>query len=144
MEAVKLMRGKVGSEIELTIRRKKVKKALNFKLKREIIEVKSVDHKIIQGKNEIGYVRLKSFNENTDKQFFKIIEDMEKKTYPKGYILDVRNNPGGLLSQVINITDFFLKSGEMIVSTKGRKVSETRKFFSRKIDGINGKPVIKY
>ena len=92
------------------------------KLKREIIEVKSVDHKIIQGKNEIGYVRLKSFNENTDKQFFKIIEDMEKKTYPKGYILDVRNNPGGLLSQVINITDFFLKSGEMIVSTKGRRV----------------------
>ena len=142
LEAVKLMRGKVGSEIELTIRRKKVKKALNFKLKREIIEVKSVDHKIIQGKNEIGYVRLKSFNENTDKQFFKIIEDMEKKTYPKGYILDVRNNPGGLLSQVINITDFFLKSGEMIVSTKGRRVSETRKFFSRKIDGINGKPVI--
>ena len=67
---------------------------------------------------------------------------MEKKTYPKGYILDVRNNPGGLLSQVINITDFFLKSGEMIVSTKGRRVSETRKFFSRKIDGINGKPVI--
>ena len=83
LEAVKLMRGKVGSEIELTIRRKKVKKALNFKLKREIIEVKSVDHKIIQGKNEIGYVRLKSFNENTDKQFFKIIEDMEKKLIRK-------------------------------------------------------------
>ena len=140
MEAVKLMRGPVGSEINLTIRRKNVKKVLEFKIKRAIIEVKSVETKILNEKMNIGYIRLKSFNQNTDDQLFKEIKKMEKNK-PVGYILDVRNNPGGLLTQAINITDFFLDEGE-IVSTKGRKISETRKFFAKSGDGINGKPVI--
>ena len=140
-EAVELMRGPVGSEIKFTVRRKKEKKALEFKIKRAVIEIKSVDAKIIGDKNEIGYLRLKSFNENSDKQLFKKINNFEKKNKLTGYILDLRNNPGGLLTQAISITDFFLDDGE-IVSTKGRKISETRKFFSKKGDGINGKPLI--
>ncbi len=140
MEAVKLMRGPVGSEIKLSIRRKNTKKVLEFKIKRAVIEVKSVETKILNKQKNIGYIRLKSFNQNTDKQLFDEIKKMEQDN-PVGYILDVRNNPGGLLTQAISITDFFLDDGE-IVSTKGRKISETRKFFAKAGDGINGKPVI--
>ena len=140
-EAVELMRGPVGSEIKLTIRRKNKKKALEFKIKRAIIEVRSVDAKIIGTKNKIGYLRLKSFNENSDKQLFEKINNFEKKNNLTGYILDLRNNPGGLLTQAISVTDFFLNEGE-IVSTKGRKISETSRFFSKKGDGINKKPLI--
>ena len=140
-EAVELMRGPIGSEINLTIRRKNKKKTLEFKIKRAIIEVKSVETKIIGEQKEIGYLRLKSFNENSDKQLFKIINGYEKNNKLTSYILDLRNNPGGLLNQAISITDFFLDDGE-IVSTKGRKISETRRFFSKKGDGINKKPLI--
>ena len=140
-EAVELMRGPVGSEIKLTVRRRNEKKALEFKIKSAVIEVKSVEAKIIGEKNEIGYLRLKSFNQNSDKQLFKKINNFEKKNKLTSYILDLRNNPGGLLTQAINITDFFLDDGE-IVSTKGRKISETRKFFSKKGDVINKKPLI--
>ena len=141
MEAVKLMRGPVGTKILLTIRRKGEKEALEFIIKREIIEIKSVSAKIIGDKEKIAYLRLKSFNENSDKQLFKKIKEFEKIKKPVGYIVDLRNNPGGLLTQAISITDFFLDSGE-IVSTKGRKLIESRKFFAKKGDGINGKPII--
>ena len=140
-EAVELMRGPVGSEIVLTVRRKNVKKALEFKIKRAIIEVKSVVAKIIGSKKKIGYLRLKSFNENSNKQLSMNINKFEKNNNLNGYILDLRNNPGGLLTQAINVTDFFLDDGE-IVSTRGRKVGESRRFFSKKGDGINGKPLI--
>ena len=140
-EAVDLMRGPVGSEIKLTVRRKNEKKALEFLIKRAVIEVKSVVAKIIGENKEIGYLRLKSFNQNSDEQLFKKINNFEKKNKLTGYILDLRNNPGGLLNQAISITNFFLDDGE-IVSTKGRKISETRRFFSKKGDGINGKPLI--
>ncbi len=141
MEAVKLMRGPVGTSIKLTIRRKNIKKALKFNIKREIIEVKSVTSKIIDKKKKIAYIRLKSFNENSDKQFLKSLKIFENKNKPKSYIIDLRNNPGGLLTQAINITDFFLEEGE-ILSTKGRKISETRRFFARSGDEVKGKPVI--
>ena len=141
LEAVKLMRGPVGTSIELTVRRKKVKKPLEFKIERQIIEVQSVSSKIIGEEKNLGYIRLKSFNENSDKQFLKSVKEFEKKSRIKGYVFDLRNNPGGLLTQAINITDFFLEDGE-IVSTKGRKVSETRKFFARKGDEIKGKPIV--
>ena len=141
MEAVKLMRGPVGTDISLTVRRKGEKKSLEFTIKREIIEIKSVDAKIIENKNKVAYLKLKSFNENSDKQLFKKIKEFEKKQNPVGYIIDVRNNPGGLLNQAINITDFFLDNGE-IVSTKGKKLSESRKFFAKKGDEIKGKPII--
>ena len=83
---------------------------------------------------------MKSFNENSDKQFINMVKSFEKKKLI-GYIIDLRNNPGGLLNQAITITDFFLEKGE-IVSTKGRRISETRKFFARAGDGVKGKPII--
>jgi carboxyl-terminal processing protease len=141
MEAVKLMRGPVGSSIDLTIRRKEVKKPLEFKITRKIIQVQSVSSEIISENKNLGYIRLKSFNENSDKQFLKSLKKFEKNTKIKGYVIDLRNNPGGLLTKAINITDFFLNDGE-IVSTKGRNVSETRKFFAKRGDETNGKPVI--
>ena len=140
-EAVELMRGPVGSEITLTVRRRNERKALEFKIKRAIIEVRSVEAKILGTKNEVGYLRLKSFNENSDEQLLKHIKKFEKDNKLNGYILDLRNNPGGLLTQAISITDFFLEDGE-IVSTKGRRINETRRFFSRKGDEIHGKPLI--
>jgi carboxyl-terminal processing protease len=141
MEAVKLMRGPVGSSIDLTVRRKNVKKPLEFKITRKIIEVKSVNSEVIGKDKNLGYIRLKSFNENSDKQFLKSLKKFEKNSKIKGYVLDLRNNPGGLLTKAINITDFFLDDGE-IVSTKGRDISETRKFFARRGDEIKGKPII--
>ena len=141
MEAVKLMRGPVGTSIDLTIRRKNVKKPLEFKITRRIIQVQSVSSEVISKEKNIGYIRLKSFNENSDNQFLKSIKKFEKNPKIKSYVVDLRNNPGGLLTQAINITDFFLNDGE-IVSTKGRKISETRKFFARKGDEIKGKPII--
>ena len=141
MEAVKLMRGPVGTSVKLTVRRKNVKKPLEFNITRKIIEIQSVSSEIISKKKNIGYVRLKSFNENSDNQFLKSIRKFEKNKKVIGYVIDLRNNPGGLLTQAINITDFFLEDGE-IVSTKGRKVSETRKFFAKKGDETQGKPIV--
>ena len=141
MEAVKLMRGPVGTSIKLTVRRKNIKKPLEFTITRKIIEIKSVNSEILGENNDLAYIRLKSFNENSDNQFLNIIKKFEKNSKINGYILDLRNNPGGLLTQAVSITDLFLDDGE-IVSTKGRKASETRKFFARKGDETNGKPII--
>ena len=138
-EAVDLMRGPVGSSIELTIRRRGEKKALIFEVTREIIEIKSVKADLLD--KNIGYLRLTSFNENSAQQIEKEIKELEKNKKLKGYILDLRNNPGGLLSQAIRISDFFLENGE-IVSTKSRKSSENRKWFAKKGDITKGKTLI--
>ena len=138
-EAVDLMRGPVGSSIELTIRRRGEKKALIFEVTREIIEIKSVKADLLD--KNIGYLRLTSFNENSAQQIEKEIKELEKNKKLKGYILDLRNNPGGLLSQAIRISDFFLENGE-IVSTKSRKSSENRKWFAKKGDITNGKTLV--
>ena len=139
MDAVDLMRGLVGSSIEITVRRRGVKKALIFNITREIIQVQSVKSKLIN--NNIGYIRLTSFNENSSDQIKKEVKKLNKNKSLKGYILDLRNNPGGLLSQAIKITDFFLENGE-IVSTKSRQVSENRKWFANKGDITEGKTLI--
>ena len=139
MEAVNLMRGPEGTSIEITVRRKSLRKAKIFKITREIIEIESVISKIVD--NKVGYLRLRAFNENSSNQLKKEISKIEKNKKLVGYILDLRNNPGGLLSQAITISDFFLDDGE-IVSTKGRKARENRKFFAKKGDKINGKPLI--
>ncbi len=138
-EAVDLMRGPVGSGIELTVRRIGKKKALTFNIIREIIQIRSVKADVLD--NNIGYIRLTSFNENSDTQIKKQIKKFEKNDNIKYYILDLRNNPGGLLSQAIRISDFFLENGE-IVSTKSRKASENRKWFANKGDLIKGKSLI--
>ena len=138
-EAVDLMRGPVGSDIELTVRRRGVKKALTFNIIREIIEVKSVKSDLID--NNIGYLRLTSFNDNSSQQIKKQIKKLNNNKNLKAFILDLRNNPGGLLNQAIKITDFFLENGE-IVSTKSRKKSENRRWFAKKGDIINGKTLL--
>ena len=138
-EAVDLMRGPVGSAIDLTIRRRGEKKALTFNIIREIIEIKSVKADLIE--KNIGYIRLTSFNENSSQQIKKEIKTLEKDQNVNAYILDLRNNPGGLLSQAIKISDFFLNNGE-IVSTKSRKSSENRKWFANQGDLTNGKTLI--
>jgi len=139
MEAVDLMRGPVGSNIVINVRRRGVKKTLIFDITREIIQVQSVKSELIN--NNIGYIRLTSFNENSSEQIKKKINNLNKNKDLKGYILDLRNNPGGLLSQAIKISDFFLNNGE-IVSTKSRQVSENRKWFAKKGDIIDGKTLI--
>ena len=133
------MRGSVGSDIEITVRRKGVKKAIIFKITREIIKIQSVKSKKID--DSIGYIRLTAFNENSSSQIKKKINEFSKNKNIKGYILDLRNNPGGLLSQAIKISDFFLTNGE-IVSTKSRKDSENRRWFANKGDIIDGKILI--
>ena len=138
-EAVDLMRGPVGSSIILTVRRIGQKKALKFEIVREIIQIKSVKADLL--KNKIGYLRLTSFNENSGDQIRKQIREFEKNENINSYILDLRNNPGGLLTQAIKISDFFLDNGE-IVSTKSRKASENRKWFAKKGDLIGGKTLI--
>jgi len=138
-EAVDLMRGPVGSGIDLTIRRIGEKKALTFNIIREIIQIKSVKADLLE--KNIGYIRLTSFNENSGTQIKKEIQKFEKNKNINSYILDLRNNPGGLLSQAIKISDFFLNNGE-IVSTKSRKVSENRKWFAKQGDLTNGKTLV--
>ena len=138
-EAVELMRGPIGSSIELTIRRIGEKKALTYKIVREVIQIQSVKADLIE--KNIGYIRLTSFNENSGKQIEKEIQKLEKNKNVNSYILDLRNNPGGLLSQAIKITDFFLENGE-IVSTKSRKEIENRKWFAKEGDITNGKALI--
>ena len=138
-EAVELMRGPVGSSIEITVRRRGKKKALIFNIKREIIEIQSVKSETIQ--NNIGYLRLTSFNENSSEQIKNKVNELKKNKDLKAYILDLRNNPGGLLSQAIKVSDFFLDNGE-IVSTKSRKASENRKWFAKKGDITDGKNLI--
>ena len=133
------MRGPVGSSIEITVRRRGEKKALIFNITREIIEVQSVKFELLE--NNIGYIRLTSFNENSSSQVKEKIEKLNNNKKLKGYILDLRNNPGGLLSQAIKISDFFLENGE-IVSTKSRQPSENRKWFAKKGDLTNGKTVL--
>jgi len=137
-EAVELMRGPVGSKIEITVRRKGVKKALTFEIIREIIVVESVKSKIID--DNVGYIRLTAFNENSSRQVKDKIKKFKNKKINK-YVLDLRNNPGGLLSQAVKISDFFLDNGE-IVSTKSRKSYENKKYFAKKGDIINGKTLV--
>ena len=138
-EAVDLMRGPVGSGIELTVRRRGERKALTFNIIREVIQVQSVKSEIID--ENIGYIRLTSFNDNSSDQIEKQIKELKKDKNLNSFILDLRNNPGGLLSQAIKISDFFLENGE-IVSTKSRKKSENRKWFAKKGDITDGKTLL--
>ena len=138
-EAVDLMRGPVGSSIELTVRRRGEKKALTFNITREIIEIQSVKSELLE--ENIGYIRLTSFNENSGDQIEKQIKKLKKNKNLNSFILDLRNNPGGLLNQAIRISDFFLENGE-IVSTKSRKKSDNRKWFAKKGDITDGKTLL--
>jgi len=138
-EAVELMRGPVGSTIKITVRRRGVKKAIIFNITREIIKIESVKSKIIE--DTVGYIRLTSFNENSADQIKEKIKELRQNKKIEKYILDLRNNPGGLLSQAIKISDFFLNNGE-IVSTKSRQKKANIKWFAHKGDIIDGETLI--
>ena len=138
-EAVELMRGPVGSDIEITVRRRGERKALIFTITREIIQVASVKSEIKD--DQTAYIRLTSFNENSSKQIKNKIKEFKKNKKIKNYILDLRNNPGGLLSQAIKISDYFLENGE-IVSTKSKRKYENRKWFAKKGDIIDGETML--
>ncbi len=138
-EAVDLMRGPVGSDIEITVRRIGEKKSLTFNITREIIKIASVKSETMEG--NIGYIRLTAFNENSSDQIKKSIQKFKQEGKINSYILDLRNNPGGLLSQAIEISDFFLDNGE-IVSTKSRKVYENRKWFAKEGDITDGTTLV--
>lgn len=139
MEAVKLMRGKIGTPINITVRRLEVDEDLKFTIIRDIVKVREVSSSIL---DNVGYLRLRAFNEQSSKQLIKKINNFKKtKKDLNGYILDLRNNPGGLLSQAIKITDLFLDSGE-IVSTRGREKNDIKIYTARKGDILKGKPLI--
>ena len=137
-EAVSMMRGKVGTKINLVIRRENIDDELKFTLTRGIIKIREVSAEVKL--NSIGYIRLRAFNQKSHNQLKEKIKSFKSKRL-NGYILDLRNNPGGLLSQAIKISDMFLDSGE-IVSTKGRDKTDIKIFNAKKGDIIGGLPLI--
>jgi carboxyl-terminal processing protease len=141
-QAVEKMRGPVNTPIKLTIIRKGADKPLELSIMRDVIRVRSARWHV-EG-DDIGYIRLTQFNEQTTEGLKKGIAEIQAKVPEdklKGYILDLRNNPGGLLDQAISVSDAFLQKGE-IVSTRGRNADETQRFNARPGDLIKGKPLI--
>ena len=141
-QAVDKMRGPVNSKIKLTIMRKGADKPIEVTIMRDIIRVKSV-RSHAEG-DDVGYIRITQFNEQTTDGLKQAINDLGSQLGAdkiKGYIVDLRNNPGGLLDQAISVADTFLDKGE-IVSTRGRNPEETQRFNARPGDMTKGKPVI--
>ena len=138
-DAVSQLRGPVGSKVVITVVRDK-KDPFEIEIIRDVIKIRSVRHNIIKN---IGYVRLTTFSDTTTSGLEKSVDEIKKELGKKfqGLILDLRNNPGGLLNQSISVTDSFLNQGE-IVSTQGRKDDDTSRIFAKKGDIIDGKPMI--
>ena len=137
-EAIDIMRGEVGEPITITIVRG-TEKPFDIEIKRDIIKVQSVKHRVI---NNVGVLRISTFNEQTTVGLKKSIEELEgSENPPIGYVLDLRNNPGGLLNESVTVTDVFLEKGE-IVSIRGREKKDVQVFSAKKGDMINGKPLI--
>ncbi len=139
-EAVDKMRGKIGSKVKLTIRRLN-EKPFDVTVKREEIKIQSVKSDIKA--KDVAYIRITSFSEDTDKMIEKAIKSMKDKLKgnPKGIIIDVRNNPGGLLDQAVSISDLFLDKGE-IVSTRSRNEADTVRYTAKNGDIAQGLPIV--
>jgi carboxyl-terminal processing protease len=141
-QAVEKMRGPVNTKIKLKINRKGQDKPLEVSITRDIIRVRSV--RIRNEGDDVGYIRVSQFNEQTTEGIRKAITDIAAQIPAdklKGYVIDLRNNPGGLLDQAISVSDSFLEKGE-IVSTRGRNAEETQRFNARSGDLARGKPII--
>ena len=140
-EAVDKMRGKVGTSIKLTIAREGADEPLNIDITRDVIRIKSVRSHVENG--DIGYIRITTFNQNAESGVKEAIADIKKQVGDKliGYVLDLRNNPGGLLDQAIAVSDIFLDKGE-IVSTRGRNEEDTKRDNATKGDLADGKPIV--
>ena len=139
-EAVKKMRGKPGTKIKLTVFRQG-KKPFNVTIKRDTIKVNPVKAK---AKGQIGYLRVSTFSDHTGEKLKEAIERLTKEIGPKklkGFVLDLRNNPGGLLDEAVAVSDLFLTQGE-IVSTRSRKPEDTVRFSAKAGDAINGLPLV--
>ena len=136
-EAVELMRGKKGEPIVITISRANTE-PFEIEIIRDYIKIRSVKSEVL---NNIGYLRITSFNEQTESGLLNAIKKIEKENKIKGYVLDVRSNPGGLLTQAVKVTDIFLERGE-IVSTRGRDKKDIRRYRAKKSDRTNGKPLV--
>ena len=137
-EAIDIMRGEVGDPITITIVRG-TERPFDIEIKRDVIKVQSVKHRII---NNVGVLRISTFNEQTTVGLKKSIEELEgSENPPIGYVLDLRNNPGGLLNESVTVSDVFLEKGE-IVSIRGREKKDVQVFSAKKGDMINGKPLI--
>lgn len=137
-EAIDIMRGEVGASITLTIVRG-TENPFDIEIERDIIKVQSVKHRLI---DDIGVLRISTFNEQTTSGLKKIIEELESSDNPPiGYVLDLRNNPGGLLTESISVSDVFLEQGE-IVSIRGREKKDVKVYSAKKGDLINKKPLI--
>lgn len=140
-QAVAEMRGPIGSTITLTIVRSGEKKPLNIKITRAVIKVRSVrGHRI----GDVGYIRIAAFTEQTDVGLRKAIAKIQKEVGPKiqGWVIDLRNNPGGLLDQAVDVSDDFLNQGE-IVSTRGRHADDDRRYFAQAHgDLLKGEPMV--
>jgi len=140
IDAVKKLRGEPGTSVALVVLREKEKKLLNFTIKRDIIKITSVkEARIIDG--EIGYIKLVEFQENTKKEMDDALREIEAKGM-KSLILDLRNNPGGLLDSALEIADKFLPAGAVIVSTKGRGQERATEFRSSRKDGYRNYPLL--
>jgi carboxyl-terminal processing protease len=140
-QAVEKMRGPVNTKIKLTIMRKGQDKPVEVSITRDIIRVRAVRSRV---EEDVGYIRVSQFNEQTTENLKKAITDLQNQIPAdklKGYVLDLRNNPGGLLDQAISVSDAFLERGE-IVSTRGRNAEETQRFSARPGDLLKSKPVI--
>lgn len=140
-QAVDKMRGKVGTSIELTVRRPEVAEPIVVKITRDIIKIRSVRSKTYE--DRVGYIRITTFNQYTQEGVDKAIEDIRKALGNKleGYVLDLRNNPGGLYDQAVSVSDTFLDKGE-IVSTRGRKEKDTKRDNATAGDSANGLPIV--
>ena len=136
-EAVELMRGKKGEPIVITISRANIE-PFEIEIIRDYIKIRSVKSEVL---NNIGYLRITSFNEQTESGLLNAIKKIEQENKIKGYVLDVRSNPGGLLTQAVKVTDIFLERGE-IVSTRGRDKKDIRRYRAKKSDRTNGKPLV--
>lgn len=139
MDAVHKMRGKKGTKCVITIRRQGLEEWIDIPIIRDIIKIQSVRYHMLEG--QIGYIRLTEFMERTGKDFEKALRELEKDEM-KGLILDLRNNPGGLLTMAAEISEYFVPQGKKIVYTKGRRESQDITFFSQKKRAYSGKPLV--
>ena len=139
-DAIDKMRGAQGTKVTITILRPGQKKPFNVAITRAVVEVKSVKY---HREGDIGYIRIATFSEKTNDELDRAISDLQRQIGPglKGYILDLRNDPGGLLDQAIDVSDDFIDSGE-IVSTRGRHPDDTERYDAKSGDVTGGKPII--
>jgi carboxyl-terminal processing protease len=140
-DAVKRLRGKIGTKVTITIVREGMSEPFDVTLIRDSIKIESIHSYMLP--HQIGYVRISEFIENTTDDFIKAVDDLKKKSPLKGLVVDLRNDPGGLLNEAVGVSDYFTEKGKMLVSTKGRSANQTQEFRATDMEKFDkGKPVV--